>query len=92
MNSDIKMNLVEESFKGLYPEKIFEYRSNIKYSDQFNSYNANARLRNKTIEIRLSKKWKNIDSEIVIGLIQSLLLKILKDKKETINTDLYRIF
>ena len=40
----------------------------------------------------MSKKWKTISKEIQIGLIQSLSLKIFKEKKKTTNIELYNIF
>jgi len=41
----------------------------------------------------LSKDWKKISPEIQIGLIQELLIRILKEKnKKTINMELYNSF
>jgi len=40
----------------------------------------------------LSKEWKDVDREIVIGLIQHLLLKVHKKKGTTTNIDLYYMF
>ena len=35
------MNVIEESFRRLYPEKQFEYYCSIKYSAKFKPFNAN---------------------------------------------------
>jgi len=75
------MNLIEESYKRLYPEKEFNYLADIKYSGKFRSFNANIRCRGNHITLNLSKDWKNIDSEITIGLVQELLIKLFKSKK-----------
>lgn len=86
--------LVEEAFNNLHPEKL-DYNLSLKYSAKFNPYNANVRLRGNKIEFNLSKKWKTVSKEIQIGLVQSLLVKILKNNvkvKNTTNIDLYNIF
>ena len=91
------MSLIKKSFQQLFPEKEFQFSPIIKYSKAFNSYNANIRLSKlpfskNLIELRISHQWKGIDDEIKIGLIQSLLLKLFKEKKTTINIDLYNNF
>lgn len=84
--------IAKEALKLLYPEKELKYDLHLKYSSKFKPYNANVKLKENTLEFNLSKKWKTISKEIQIGLIQELLTKILKDKKETTNTELYNIF
>jgi len=86
------MNLIEESYKRLYPEKEFNYLTDIKYSGKFRSFNANIRCRGNHITLNLSKDWKNIDPEITIGLVQELLIKLFKSKKHTKNIDMYTHF
>jgi len=86
--------LVEEAFNSLHPESL-GYTFSLKYSAKFNPYNANVRLKGNKIEFNLSKKWKTVSKEIQMGLVQSLLVKILKSKvrlKNTTNIDLYNIF
>ncbi len=87
------MNLVEKAFNMLYPDKNFDYGVSLKYSGRFKAYNANASLCGKKLAFNLSKKWKEVsDEDIKIGLIQSLLLRLFKGNKKTINIDLYNIF
>jgi predicted metal-dependent hydrolase len=86
------MNLIEESFKRLYPEKKFPYLSKIRYSGKFKSFNANIKLRLNNLTLNLSKDWKTIDDEIKIGLIQELLIKLSKSKKNTKNMEMYNSF
>ncbi len=87
------MNLAEKSFKELFPEKQSEkYEFKVKYSAKFKPYNANVKYRNNKFSFNLSKSWKPISKDIQIGLIQSLLLRIFKEKKKNINIDMYNIF
>ncbi len=86
------MNLIIESFKRLFPDKQFNYTPKIKYSKAFKGYNANIKLYNQILELRLSYQWKPINKEIQIGLIQSLLLKLFKTKKQSNNVDFYNNF
>lgn len=86
------MSLIQEAFRKLYPEKELNYEVSLKYSSKFKPYNANVKLSKNKLKFSLSKKWKTISREIQIGLIQSLLVKIIKEKKKTTNMDLYSIF
>ncbi|MBW2992204.1 hypothetical protein KY345_03225 [Candidatus Woesearchaeota archaeon] len=86
------MNLVEKAFSRLYPGKEFDYDVSVDYSRRFKPYNANVRIRGRKLEFNLSKEWSKVNDEIQIGLIQSLLLKILKGKGSTTNIDLYNLF
>jgi len=87
------MNLAQEAFSRLFPEKdINKYKFELKYSKKFKGYNASMRYVARNYNFNLSKKWQNIDKEIVIGLLQTLMLKISRSKKETINTQLYETF
>jgi len=84
--------LVKQAFLLLYPNKEFPYRAKIKYSGRLKDYGSMVKKRGYYLEFVLNKKWKGIDKEILLGLIQILLLKILKDKKNTVNIDLYNNF
>ncbi len=64
----------------------------LKYSGHFKAYNASISSHGNTIVVRMSRQWKNIDNEIKIGLIQELLVKLLKIKKHTHNIDMYNNF
>ena len=86
------MDLIKESFKRLFPEKEFPYNTNIEYNRRLGNFNANIRLQRDLILVNFNLQWKKIDDEIKIGLIQHLLLKILKKKKNTVNIDLYHNF
>jgi len=88
------MNLIQESFQRLYPDKNLNYKTSIKYSGRFKPYNANVQINkfNKSLKFNLSKSWRQTNKEIVIGLIQSLLIKIFKENKKTTNIDLYNNF
>lgn len=64
----------------------------LKYSGHFKGYNASISSQGSVITVRMSRQWKNIDSEIKTGLIQELLVKLLKIKKNTHNIEMYNNF
>lgn len=86
------MNLIEESFQRLFPEKEFYYQAEMEYNRRLADFNANIRLEPRKIKVNLNLQWKDIDREIKIGLVQHLLLRILKKKAHTHNIDLYNNF
>ncbi len=92
------MDIAKQAFNGLFPEKNpDDFEFSVKYTDKFKPYNGNVRytkdfVRGKRILFSLSKKWKKVDRDILIGFLQELLLKVFKRKKSTINIDLYNIF
>ena len=84
--------LITESFQQLYPQKELKYSVSLKYSRRFSPYNANVKLHGNNLIFNLSREWKKISKDIQIGLIQELIVKILRDKKRTMNMDLYNLF
>lgn len=87
------MSIVEQSFKELFSGKNLEdYELKIRYTDKFKPYNANVRYSRNSFQFNLSKKWRTVSKEIQIGLVQGLMLKVLKEKKKTTNIDLYNNF
>ena len=100
MKMTAKKILGEEAFRRLYPERKHNFDFEIKYSRNFNDFNSNVRFSRfgNKIRFNLSRKWKDVDEEIQIGLLQSLMLKIFREKgqekseKHTINIDLYNSF
>jgi hypothetical protein len=86
------MNIADQAFSELYPDKKNSKEMKIKYSKAFKAYNANVKYRHDYMEFKLSYEWKAISDDIKIGLIQHLLLKVYREKKKTINMDLYDNF
>ncbi len=90
------MDLIQESYRRLFPEREFHYQTKEVYSVQLKDFNANIRLYDNEIQIKYNLQWKNVDEEIKIGLIQSLLLKLFKVKNKNsisyVNIDLYNHF
>jgi predicted metal-dependent hydrolase len=86
------MNLIQESFTRLFPNKEFLYKTEIEYNRRLGNFNANVSLNRNKIKINLNLQWKDIDEEIKIGLIQHLLSKIFKNKQSTTNIQLYNNF
>jgi hypothetical protein len=68
-------------------------RIKLTYSGHFSNYNANVRYTRTHIEFNLSNLWKNIDEDIQIGLIESLVVRMFKIKGvSTSNMKLYESF
>jgi len=86
------MDIIAEAFSQLYPDKSFRHITTVKYSNRFNDFNANVRYTTNNLIFNFSKKWKTVDRDIKIGLIQDLLNKVFKTKIRTNNIDLYHIF
>ena len=86
------MNLAEKAFAELFPEKKLNKALRVRYSKAFNAYNANVKYTSNSMVFSLSHNWKKISNDIKLGLIQSLLVKVHKSKKKTLNIDLYENF
>src|SRR3989344_154409 len=86
------MNIAELAYVELYPGKGIDYKISVRYSKQFKPYNANVKRYGNNLTFHLSRDWKKISKEIQIGLMQELLTKILKDKRKTMNMELYNMF
>ena len=86
------MNLIEQAYNQLYPNKTHNYTFFVKYSGKFKPYNGNIRLYQNNLTVSFSKNWRKISKDIRIGLAQSLMVKLFKEKKHTTEMDLYTIF
>ena len=87
------MNLAELAFYELFGGRKSERSLRVRYSAAFKSYNANVKYTRDWMEFKLSSEWEPISDEIKIGLIQSLMVKVFREKvKKTINMDLYENF
>ncbi|MBI2176255.1 hypothetical protein HYU40_02795 [Candidatus Woesearchaeota archaeon] len=75
------MNLVEEAFSRLFSGVEFSFEPAVSYSGKFKPYNATVRKIGSNLYFSLSRSWKGTSDEIVIGLIQHLLIKILRKEK-----------
>ena len=92
-SADFLVGVVEESFARLFPGAEFDFASSIDYSGKFKPYNATVRKVGNRLYFSLSRSWEGVSEEIVIGLIQNLLVKILrKGKVSTLNMQLYDDF
>lgn len=86
------MNLAEEAFAKLYPEKKNSYAMKVKYSAKFKAYNGNVRRYGSLVTFGLSRKLREVSKDIQIGLIQELMLKLFKEPRQTMETGLYNAF
>ena len=83
---------VEAAFRRLFPGQEMNYGLKVRFSGKFSPYNANVRKQGNLLVFSFSREWKSVSSEISIGLVQELLLKILKKNGSTTNIDLYNAF
>lgn len=81
--------MIEKAFSQLYPNKPFPYQAEIKYSKRFTPFNANIRKQGNKLTLNASANWKDVGEEIQLGLIQTLLMKLFGEKRETLQTQLY---
>ena len=88
----MKPDMLLSAYRELYPEKAFPYIPVVKYSGKFRGFNANIKLRGSRLTVSLSKQWRGVSKDIQIGLIQDLLVRLLKQKKNTSNIQLYNAF
>ncbi len=90
----METNLLKEAYNRLYPEKEIPFLCGARYSNRLNDYNSRISLKNNFLEVHMSKKWQPVDEEIKLGLVQSLMLRLLKEKniKTTQNIELYHNF
>ncbi len=88
------MDIVREAFNMLYPEKPYAYAAAVQYSGKFKGYNARISLNRfqKRITLNLSKHWRTVSRDIQIGLVQHLLARLFKDRRHTMQMDLYAYF
>ncbi len=91
------MNLIQESFQQLFPNKELNCQTILKYNRKLGDFNGNIKLLDNLLQVNLNYKWKQIDKEIQIGIIQSLLLKMFAKryrikKKTNFNIELYNNF
>lgn len=88
------MDLVREAFNALFPEKPYVYAASVRYSGRFKGYNARIQLNrfSKTITLLLSKNWRTVSRDIQLGLVQHLLCRLFKEKRQSMQMDLYAHF
>jgi hypothetical protein len=75
----------------------FPYFTYLRYSGRFKPYRGSVKLRGDRITFNLSKKWKTVSEDIQVGLIQELLLKLMRTRlkplrKNTQSIELYNFF
>ncbi|MBN1645579.1 SprT-like domain-containing protein [Candidatus Woesearchaeota archaeon] len=86
--------IIQIAYEKLYPNGNFDrYIPKLKYSGKFSSYNGNIKLTSRNqLTVSLSRNWQDVDDDIVIGIIQTLMCKLFKTHKETIEMKLYNNF
>jgi predicted SprT family Zn-dependent metalloprotease len=87
-----RQETAEKAYADLFPDSIGSYTFTTYYNNRIKPFGGYVAMRGSHIEFRLSKKWVPISQEIRMGLMQELLLKLLKRKKQTMYIDLYNNF
>lgn len=86
-------SIASEAFRRMFPDEDLSYTIQFRFSKKFSPYNANVRKTGSLLVFSFSKEWSRVSEEICIGLVQELLLKIMRRKsKETVNMGLYSSF
>lgn len=83
--------IAQHAFLGLGIEEKRQITLN--YSGHFKGYNAHVRYSAQKIAFTASRQWEEVDPDIQIGLLQNLIVKMLKLKiKKTAQMELYESF
>lgn len=85
------MSLPEKAYRELFGNEP-KYAMGLRYSAKFKGYNANIKQQGRKIILSLSRNWESVDEDIQLGILQSLLCKLFKCKKNTVNIDMYTRF
>jgi hypothetical protein len=86
------MSILEQAYQELYPDNTSTRQLILKYSGRFKGYNANIRMTPSSITVNASRQWKGVSRDIQKGLLQELLVRLFKTKKQTISMELYHHF
>ena len=85
------MSFTEDAYEELYGHAC-PYHMSLSYSGRFKPFNANIKKQRNLIWFSLSRKWQPIDTDVKMGLVQDLLCKLFRTRKDTAKMRLYRIF
>ncbi len=84
---------VQEAFHRMFPDESLGCAVEVKLSKKFSPYNANVRKAGGRLIFSFSDEWGSVSEEISIGLVQELLLRVMRrTAKETVNMGLYGSF
>ncbi|MBI4147944.1 M48 family metallopeptidase [Candidatus Woesearchaeota archaeon] len=85
------MNLLEEAYTRLYPGSQQSLSFCLDYSGHFRGYGGVIKLHvfQKQLSCKISTKWEGVSESIQIGFLQSLIAKLNKTKRSTVEMDLY---
>jgi predicted metal-dependent hydrolase len=87
------MNLGEQALRELYPNISENRKIILRYSRRFRGLNSNVKFSPLLIEFSFSEEWLEYSEDIRIGLIQYLLVKVIrKPFNKTLQMDLYDKF
>lgn len=85
-------DLAQKAFDNIFSDSNKKYSFNVTYTGRLKDFGSNVCLSGGVMEFKLSKKWFPISDEIKMGLMQELMLKLFKTKKQSMYVDLYNNF
>jgi hypothetical protein len=85
-------DLATEAFGRLFPGERPPWRAAEVAYGRYRGYRAAIRLAGGRLTVGMAKAWRDVSREIQIGLIQDLLVRLLKRRKHTANMDLYAAY
>lgn len=83
--------MIKSAYEQLFG-KDCPYTSKLTYSRKFSDYNGNIRFNGRQIHVSLSREWEEHGEDLQIGIIQHLLSRMFKIKKETWQMQVYEKF
>ena len=87
-----EQDIAKRAYTNLFPDSQSRYAFRVVYTGRIKDYGAYVSLSGGLMEFRMSRKWYTISPEIQMGLMQELILKLLKKKKQSMYVDLYNNF
>ena len=85
-------NIAEQAYMNLFPDSKNNYEFRVVYTGRLKDYGAYLSLSGNVMEFKMSRRWYTVSPEIQMGLMQELILQLLKRKKHSMYVDLYNNF
>lgn len=83
---------LQESFVEFLGENGYCFDVEVIYSGRLGKYNANVRKKGNQLRFSLGKEWKEVNDEIVLGLLQSLTSRLVRVESRPVSIGLYNNF
>ena len=91
MNLNSRDELIEQAYERVFG-KACPYQVGFVFNNRLREWNASILKEGKTVTVKCNKRWEKVDEEILIGLVQVLLCRLLRKNVKTENIELYHLF